>query len=87
MILHRDGHGHGFGKFLPQNIIFCFFFWCLHWVDIQYLDTYFGFFFFRMAWTNGVSERFQPGEFTLLFITCPALFFLVHNDSGSSVFT
>lgn len=77
MILHRNGHGHGSGKSYHKSFFVFFFFFgrCLHWVDIQYLDTYFGFICFRMAWNNGVSERFQPGELTLLFITCPAFLY------------
>ncbi|OJJ84106.1 uncharacterized protein ASPGLDRAFT_289800 [Aspergillus glaucus CBS 516.65] len=90
MILHRNGHGHGSGKSYHKTFFFFFFFFvsyffrCLHWVDIQYLDTYFGFICFRMAWNNGVSEiatrRVHPVIYHL-----PSIF--LYNDSGSSVFT
>lgn len=69
MILHRNGHGHGSGKSYHKTSFFvCF--RCLHWVNIQYLDTYFGSLFSFSGWL-GVSERFRQRAHTVIY-HCPA---------------
>lgn len=71
------------GSLTTKHLFFfvSYFFRCLHWVDIQYLDTYFGFICFRMAWNNGVSEistrRVHPVIYHLPSIFCTQRFGVV----------
>lgn len=88
MILHRNGHGHGSGKSYHKNIISCFL-RCLHWVDIQYLDTYFGSLFSFSGWLGiTVFLRDFNKESSPCYLSPAQLFFFffVYNDLGSSVF-
>lgn len=77
------------GSLTTKHLFFCFF-RCLHWVDIQYLDTYFGFICFRMAWNNGVSEistrRVHPVIYHLPSIFCTQRFGFVCFYLVSPVF-